>query len=57
LGQRSAKYRRFAEECLLIAAGAEEEPTRAIFRLMAQVWFRLAQENEGTENVVKSEMD
>jgi hypothetical protein len=41
-----AKYRRFAEECLLMAANAEEDSTCAVLKFMAQVWLRLAQEKE-----------
>jgi hypothetical protein len=38
------KYRHFAQECLEMARSAKDERTRAIFSLMAQVWFRLAEE-------------
>lgn len=42
--QKSDQYRRFAQECLEMARLAEE-PTRAVLVQMAQVWFRLAEEN------------
>jgi hypothetical protein len=41
---RSEDYRRFAAACLEIADTTEDQQTRAVFILMAQVWFRLAQE-------------
>ena len=40
---RSDQYRRFAQECLLLARNAEDERTRASLLHMAQVWFRLAE--------------
>jgi hypothetical protein len=43
--RRSEDYRRFAEECLVLAGATEDERTRAVFLQMAQVWFRLAEEN------------
>jgi hypothetical protein len=48
---RSDQYRRFAQECLVLARKAEDERTRASLRHMAQVWFRLAEErvNEADE--------
>jgi hypothetical protein len=46
LSERSQKYRRFAEECLQMAAKSEDEATRATFKFMAQVWLRLAHEYE-----------
>jgi hypothetical protein len=49
--ERADKYRRFAEECLLMASNAEDEKTRAIFHLMAQVWFRLALEKQDAEKL------
>ena len=42
--QKSDQYRRFAQECLEMARGADE-PTRAALVQMAQVWFRLAEEH------------
>jgi hypothetical protein len=56
LGERSAKYRRFAEECLLMAASAEEELARAALKFMAQVWLRLAQEREVAGSVPNDEI-
>ena len=41
---RSEQYRRFAQECLLLARGTEDERARASLLHMAQVWFRLAEE-------------
>jgi hypothetical protein len=41
---KSEEYRRFAEECLVLARNAEDERTRALLLHMAQVWFRLAEE-------------
>jgi hypothetical protein len=36
----SEEYRRFAEECLVLARNAEDERARASLLHMAQVWFR-----------------
>ena len=41
---RSDQYRRYAQECLLLARTAEDERARASLLHMAQVWFRLAEE-------------
>jgi len=48
---KSDQYRRFAQECLLLARDAEDERARASLLHMAQVWFRLAEErvNEADE--------
>ena len=46
LGEKSAKYRRFAKECLEIAAASKDGEVRATFLLMAQTWFRLARHAE-----------
>jgi hypothetical protein len=51
LGRRSCvasseEYRRFAQECLLLARNAEDERARASLLHMAHVWFRLAEEHE-----------
>ena len=40
----SEEYRRFAQECLVLARKAEDERARASLLHMAQVWFRLAEE-------------
>ena len=40
-----AEYRRYAQACLEIAETVGDERTRAIFIQMAQVWFRLAEED------------
>jgi hypothetical protein len=49
LGRRSCvasseEYRRFAQECLVLARNAEDERAQALLLHMAQVWFRLAEE-------------
>jgi hypothetical protein len=41
---RSEQYRRYAQECLVLARNAEDERARASLLQMAQVWFRLAEE-------------
>jgi hypothetical protein len=41
---RSEEYRRFAQECLVLALNAEDERAQALLLHMAQVWFRLAEE-------------
>jgi hypothetical protein len=46
LSERPAKYRRFAKECLQMAAAAKDERSRGTLLFMAQVWFRLAQQEE-----------
>jgi hypothetical protein len=48
---KSDQYRRFAQECLLLARDAEDDRARASLQHMAQVWFRLAEErvNEADE--------
>jgi hypothetical protein len=57
LEERSAEYRRFAGECLLMAASAEEESTCAVLKFMAQVWLRLAQERECAETALDVEIN
>ena len=47
MSERSEKYRRFAQECWQMAVKSEDGPNREILRFMAQVWLRIAQENEG----------
>jgi hypothetical protein len=54
LRELAGKYRHFAKECLEMAARSEDEPTRAILRLMAQVWFRIAQEKECADDSIKN---
>jgi hypothetical protein len=46
---RPEQYRRFAQECLELAASATDDRTRAILSQMAQVWFRLAAEKESSD--------
>jgi hypothetical protein len=41
---RSEQYRRFAQECLVLARNAEDERARASLLHMAQVWCRLTEE-------------
>jgi hypothetical protein len=41
---RFDQYRRFAQECLVLAHNTEDERARASLLHMAQVWFRLAEE-------------
>ena len=41
---KSDQYRRFAQECLVLAGSAEDERARASLLHMAQVWVRLAEE-------------
>jgi hypothetical protein len=43
--ERSEQYRRFAEECVLIARAAKSPTSQAVLLQMAQVWLRLAQEH------------
>jgi hypothetical protein len=49
---KSEQYRRFAQDCLLLARAAEDQRARASLLHMAHVWFRLAEEheNEAEEN-------
>jgi hypothetical protein len=42
----SEQYRRFAQTCLEIARNAKDKRSRASLIHMAQVWFRLAQEQK-----------
>jgi hypothetical protein len=43
-------YRRFAEECLKLGQTTENQQTRAVLLQMAQVWLRLAEQNERNGN-------
>jgi hypothetical protein len=45
----SARYRRLAQESLEIARTFPDGERRTVLLQMAQVWLRLAQEQEGTE--------
>jgi hypothetical protein len=40
------EYRRFAEGCLDLARGVEDEQVRLALLHMAQVWFQLAERQE-----------
>jgi hypothetical protein len=51
---RSEEYRRFAQECLLLARDAEDERARASLRHMAHVWFRLAEERVSEVDEIQS---
>ena len=47
---RAEEYRRLAQECLAMARVVSTEQTRANLMVMAQVWQRLADEqDEGTD--------
>ena len=43
---RSVIYRRFAQECFELARDADDKRTELLFLHMAQVWLRLAQDDE-----------
>ena len=43
---RSARYRRYAAECLEMASVIHDPKSRATLLLMAQVWLRLAGQGE-----------
>jgi hypothetical protein len=43
---RSEEYRRYAQECLVLAHNAEDQRMQALLLHMARVWFRLAEEHE-----------
>jgi hypothetical protein len=49
-GARAEQYRRLARQCLAMARTVSTEEARAELTLMAQTWFRLAEEqdNEGS---------
>ncbi len=38
------EYRRFSEDCLELARGAEDEQRRRLFLHMAQVWLEFAEQ-------------
>jgi len=46
---KSAEYRRFAQECLEMARASDSAQTRVTLIQMAQVWFRLAEAHEAGE--------
>jgi hypothetical protein len=48
--EKSEQYRRFAEECVKMAAAIQDEQARAILMQMAQVWFRLANRDDPASN-------
>jgi hypothetical protein len=41
---RCELYRRFSKECLEMARAGDDERVRAVLIQMAQVWFRLAED-------------
>ncbi len=41
---RSELYRRFSKECLEMARAVDDARVRAVLIQMAQVWFRLAED-------------
>jgi hypothetical protein len=41
-GEDNDRYRRFAESCLKLAQGANDQATRAMYVAMAQAWSNLA---------------
>ncbi len=47
---RSDRYRRFAKECLELARTATDERSKATFLQMAQVWNRLADQQDRKVN-------
>src|SRR5438132_610734 len=47
---RSEDYRHFSQECLEMARTAEDARVRATLLQMAQIWFRLVQEAEASNN-------
>jgi hypothetical protein len=53
----SAKYRRFAQECLEMARTTEDPQSRAVLLQMAQVWARLAGEQQSGQSDKDSESD
>jgi hypothetical protein len=46
VNERVEKYRRYAEECLEMAARSDDETARTMLIVMAQAWHRLAQYKE-----------
>jgi len=45
------KYRQHARECLRIAQTSRDDEDRAIWISLAQAWARLAQHDEGREDL------
>jgi hypothetical protein len=48
--RKSEDYRRYAEECLTLGSATDNQHTRALFVQMAQVWLRLAEQDEKRVN-------
>ena len=48
----SGRYRRYAAECLEMASIVQDPRTRAALLLMAQTWFRLADQNASPDQDV-----
>jgi hypothetical protein len=57
MGGRSEDYHRFAEQCLKLASATDSQQTRALLLHMAQVWVRLAEQNENAGADPKDEKD
>lgn len=51
------EYRRFAAECLKVAAVSQDDQTKAILLQMAQVWARLAAERDSANSNMREEPD
>jgi hypothetical protein len=45
---KSDEYRRYAEECLMLANVLHSPEARSVLLQMARVWFRLADQREGS---------
>ena len=52
---RSEEYRRFAQECLEMVRSMDDERPRAILIQMAQVWFRLAQDQHVRDQYIRDQ--
>jgi hypothetical protein len=44
-----SKYQEFAEECERLASQAQTERHRTVLKEMAEVWRKLAEEADGTD--------
>ena len=53
----SPEYRRYAQACLEMAGTAGDARTRAVFIQMAQVWFRLAEDNTAQAEISLEDAD
>jgi hypothetical protein len=50
------EYRRYARECLELASGLRVHRARAALQHMAQVWLRLAQDEESRSHQHEDEV-